>query len=235
ELDALMRGGGLEVRTPGGARCASAFGCPCCARRPAPPSPPQGRCGRRASRTRRPTRGRCGCRTRACRHRSPRSPSPSPTRRWSGPGTCTPTRPAPSATRSPWTTSTAPTTAPTTRASPPDDRLRGPDDARRGGAGFPRQPQDRVPLGRCGAADERVDPGWAPPLLQARGGGAAAGRRPGRRGRRAGTGVGVVSAPRPARLVPVEHFADVAWLYGIRESQATLELTGRLIRVSVGR
>src|SRR5690606_20015566 len=57
----------------------------------------------------------------------------------------------------------------------------------------------------------------------------------GRRGRRAGTGVGVVSAPRPARLVPVEHFADVAWLYGIRESQATLELTGRLIRVSVGR
>lgn len=44
-----------------------------------------------------------------------------------------------------------------------------------------------------------------------------------------------MSAPKPARLVPVEHFADVAWLYGIRESAATLQLTGRLTRVSVGR
>lgn len=44
-----------------------------------------------------------------------------------------------------------------------------------------------------------------------------------------------MSAPRPARLVPVEHFADVAWLYGIRESAATLQLTGRLTRVTVGR
>jgi len=44
-----------------------------------------------------------------------------------------------------------------------------------------------------------------------------------------------VSAPRPARLVPVERFADVAWLYGIRESAATLQLTGRLTRVTVGR
>ena len=44
-----------------------------------------------------------------------------------------------------------------------------------------------------------------------------------------------MSAPRPARLVPVEHFADVAWLYGIRESPATLQLTGRLTRVTVGR
>jgi len=44
-----------------------------------------------------------------------------------------------------------------------------------------------------------------------------------------------MSAPKPARLVPVEHFAEVAWLYGIRESAATLQLTGRLTRVSVGR
>lgn len=44
-----------------------------------------------------------------------------------------------------------------------------------------------------------------------------------------------MSAPRPARLVPVEHFADVAWLYGIHESAATLQLTGRLTRVTVGR
>lgn len=44
-----------------------------------------------------------------------------------------------------------------------------------------------------------------------------------------------MSAPKPARLVPVEHFADVAWLYGIRESAATLQLTGRLTRVTVGR
>jgi hypothetical protein len=36
-------------------------------------------------------------------------------------------------------------------------------------------------------------------------------------------------------LMPVADFADVAWLYGIRETEPNLMLTGRLTRVTVGR
>lgn len=44
-----------------------------------------------------------------------------------------------------------------------------------------------------------------------------------------------MSAPLPARLLSVHDFADAMWPYPVRESEATLMLTGRLTRVTVGR